>query len=1052
MNEPCDCCTGVESLTPQPIANRPGLGSLAYRAGTHAEFLATMQARLSGASRPELAGLRTREADDPSIALLDAWATVADVLTFYQERLANEGYLGTATERRSVLELARLIGYTPRPGVASTVYLSYTMEKDAIGEVPAGSRAQSVPGPGELPQSFETGETIAARAEWNNLQPRMAIPQQITLANVLLIEQVYFAGTTTNLKLNDQLLFVFGDQVGHQALRGVQLIQPDFDANRTRVMLQPLPPFHRALDDILVRLLSILEAVPTAPQEFVQSGLETIWSARQPMFLAISREGYWPDDLDYELENRLIFSEGPLDQATIDQIVQLIKELRDLQEKMDDGKIEPPPKPQTVNLSDLIGPLLRPPSIQPRNSQRLRRSLDQVFGKDTDVLPQLLVRFNPALETTLYRAWANAEVSRSDTQPQAISKTPLQAAYVFRQAAALFGTRAIKKGKITAGELVNIHEWPVTEVQGTGTAQQRTHHEHPSIVNLDGANDKILAGSWLVVVTDNTSLTDEQVQIAKAANPRAGISRADYGISGPITRISLASPSDPETLVTWITTDLSTYTPNNDDDFRAIRQTTVYAQSEALPLADQPHNDDVAGATIELDRLYEGLRSGRWIVVTGERSDIPGTTGVFASELAMVTGVSQTPTRPGDKTHTTLALFAPLAFRFKRATVTIAGNVAKATHGETREETLGSGDASQPFQSFTLRQPPLTYVAAPIPSGAASTLHVYVNSVEWHEAPDLLGLGPADRAFITRTDDDSTTTVVFGEGQRGARLPTGVENVRAKYRNGIGKSGNAKAEQISLLSTRPLGVKAVINPLQASGGADKETRDQARSTAPLSTLALDRLVSVQDYADFARMFAGIGKATAARLSDGQRMLVHVTIAGADDIPIDPSSDLFQNLRRALRQYGDSHMPVQLALRGALALVISAKIRLLPDYLWEDVEQRVRKRLLDTFGFERRDMGQPTYLSQVISAIQAVEGVAYVDVDTFSGISENFTQADLDTLRNSKAPEPAVRALLARLNRDFNAKTDTPDRRLLPAQLAFLTPSVPDTLILKELPS
>src|SRR5262249_52468820 len=152
-------------------------------------------------------------------------------------------------------------------------------------------------------------------------------------------------------------------------------------------------------------------------------------------------------------------------------------------------------------------------------------------------------------------------------------------------------------------------------------------------------------------------LTTDQLQIAKAANPQPGISRADYGISGPITRINLVSPSDPSKAVNWITADLKTQKQTIDDDFQAIRQTIVYAQSEALPLADQPHDDDVAYATIELDRLYEGLRSGRWIVVTGERTDIPGTTGVFASELAMVTGVSQTPTRPGDKTHTTLALY-----------------------------------------------------------------------------------------------------------------------------------------------------------------------------------------------------------------------------------------------------------------------------------------------------------------------------------------------------------------------------------------------------------
>src|SRR5207245_3445278 len=91
------------------------------------------------------AGLSTRELDDPSIALLDAWATVADVLTFYEERIANEGYLRTATERRSILELARLVGYNLRPGVSASVYLAYTLENGFGLEttIPAGSGSQS---------------------------------------------------------------------------------------------------------------------------------------------------------------------------------------------------------------------------------------------------------------------------------------------------------------------------------------------------------------------------------------------------------------------------------------------------------------------------------------------------------------------------------------------------------------------------------------------------------------------------------------------------------------------------------------------------------------------------------------------------------------------------------------------------------------------------------------------------------------------------------------------------------------------------------------------
>ena len=66
--------------------------------------------------------------DDPSIALLDAWAVVTDTVAFYSERIANEGFLRTATQRRSVRELARTLGYELRPGVAAQVDLVFTVE------------------------------------------------------------------------------------------------------------------------------------------------------------------------------------------------------------------------------------------------------------------------------------------------------------------------------------------------------------------------------------------------------------------------------------------------------------------------------------------------------------------------------------------------------------------------------------------------------------------------------------------------------------------------------------------------------------------------------------------------------------------------------------------------------------------------------------------------------------------------------------------------------------------------------------------------------------
>ncbi|MFL5804113.1 MAG: hypothetical protein ACJ8CR_20505, partial [Roseiflexaceae bacterium] len=255
-NETCGCCEGVTRITPLKTANRPGLSTLAYRVGTHAAFFETMKARLSSIyldlprdefdqhGRPKtdrvypLRGLTTRAADDPAIALLDSWAVIGAVLAFYQERIANEGYLATATERRSILELARLVGYALRPGVSASTYLAYTIDvntKEPV-EIPAGAQAQSVPGPGELPQTFETSEALEARALWNNLRPRQTRPQVEATIEQADGRRIYLKGASTNLKINDPLLIDFGDGSKPQLFRVLD-VQADTTLDRTVVTL-----------------------------------------------------------------------------------------------------------------------------------------------------------------------------------------------------------------------------------------------------------------------------------------------------------------------------------------------------------------------------------------------------------------------------------------------------------------------------------------------------------------------------------------------------------------------------------------------------------------------------------------------------------------------------------------------------------------------------------------------------------------------------------------------------------------------------------------------
>ncbi|HYD82101.1 MAG TPA: putative baseplate assembly protein [Paucimonas sp.] len=1192
MKPACGCCEGIEASTPLATANRPGLAALAYRVGTHASFLETMLARLSSTAYPELAALATRETADASIALLDAWACAADVLTFYQERIANEGYLRTATERRSILELARLVGYRPRPGVAASVYLAYTIEKDSAPvEIPKGARANSVPGPGEQMQSFETSEPLAARHEWNALQPRMSRPQtEAAIRN----GKLYLKGTATNLKPHDPLLIDFGLANQDPQPFRIRELAPDDKAERTFAGVRAWGGAALARGDLLTlvarftdldrfgvsagaamtgRVLALLNELG---MRAAQAGAVELATFLQDEILPKLSE-----EADVARANRFVRLDPWLDgmihalSAVHDRLARAAAEAAvDGADAAAIGGTAAPAAIASSKFTDFLDLLAAPPSIPPAGPKQLERTVAATFGARSDIYPRLLTKLQPRLGPVLYRALANT----------AATPEPGIVVHALRKSCAVFGHNAPKKPILDEQGIVKDHEeWPLAgslqSVIGLATAggnpvsvtvAARTGAERrsatarlganvvdnresvelalgtlstvkitvayeesaaglriarevrvlfagvnrgaifklrtqadPLIVHVRGADHRIDPGERLdtteggarIAIVSRGARGEETISVLEDAplppDPKnvialdavyekivpqgwaiveradleapivarvtavQTVSKADYGITGRVTQLTLDRP--------WL----------SDDDLllTVFRGATVHVLSEILPLAEEPITEPVCGKELELGALYDGLESGRWLIIAGERADIAGTEGVRAAELLMLAGVThgmqtaedsgadRTRTRQalkGDKLHSFITFAKEPRYCYKRDTVTLYGNVIAATHGETRNEVLGGGDAAKAWQAFVLKQPPLTWTSAPTVSGVQSTLEVRVDDVQWHEADTLAELAPDDRKFITQDDDDAKTSVIFGNGERGARLPTGPENIKAVYRNGIGKPGNVQAEQISLLAAKPLGVKAVINPMRASGGADKESRDQARRNAPLAVAALDRLVSTQDYADFARTFAGIGKASAARLSDGRRQLVHVTIAGDDDIPIDETSDLFRNLKAALSRFGDPYLPPKIEVRELLALVVSANIRVLPDHRWDTVEPKVRAALLDTFGFERRELGQDVTASELIAVMQRVPGVDYVDLDLLDAIDEARVIARLarqaETADGGRAggggrigggmpavPRGRVRAHAARIERNA----------IRPAQLAFLQPGVPDTLLLNE---
>ena len=113
---------------PGDVTNPPGQPAIRYRIGTFASFRQAMFDSLQQGSQWNagdgpfpFAGWHEGIAGDYQSAFLELWAYLADVLTFYQERIANEAYLPTATQSDALRRLVRLVNYRPFPGSGATV-------------------------------------------------------------------------------------------------------------------------------------------------------------------------------------------------------------------------------------------------------------------------------------------------------------------------------------------------------------------------------------------------------------------------------------------------------------------------------------------------------------------------------------------------------------------------------------------------------------------------------------------------------------------------------------------------------------------------------------------------------------------------------------------------------------------------------------------------------------------------------------------------------------------------------------------------------------------
>ncbi len=769
----CDCCRGMHSRGIR--YNPPGQSRISYRLDTHSGFFQRMLSNLQigmASSRDRSCGLTTRSRDDPSIALLDAWAVVGDVLTFYQERIANEGFLRTAVERHSVLQLARSMGYELKPGVAADTYLAFTMEAapgipQAI-ELPRGTRVQSIPPPGKLTQIFETVENITARPEWNSLRPRQDGEQIIGKGLI----QIFIHGVNASVAPGD-LIVIIGEERESDPMskawemRTLSTVDTYASLNKTRLAWE-------------------------APLE------KTIHSARVFAFRQCA----------------FLFGSS-------------VPDWRSLPDEMKKNH-----KPD----------------------------------------------YDPADPSTMGDDWPGLEIRMESWR------------------------------------------WAI---------------------DLESIYPRILEGSWILLIDQGKDLAG--LYRVEGISTRL---RSDFSLRSRVTRIH---PDSGEGLSQF-----------------SLRDTLAYIQSEPLILSRVPLEAPVQGSKLELEAKDMDLPANHLLVFSGKAQDGEDTLG----EAAIVALCDEA----------SLVLKEPLRNSYDRKSLVIYANVALATHGETVEEVLGSGDGSRVNQTFNLKKPPLTYLSSPDSGGFRSTLKISVNGILWKEAPSLLDQNEQSQVYVVRTNDDGSVIVAFGDGRRGARLPSGEDNITATYRSGVGLDGEVEAGTLRLLQSQPLGIRAVNNPLAASGAASPESLAMARKNVPKAVSSLGRIVSFRDFDNFARSFPGVGKAAAEIVMTDQGQMVHITVAGSSGLGGNDVLGLAGKLCHAIKSSSDISHSVIAAGYRLKTFSISGGLWIDSRYPANMVRDEVEWVLRNTFSFENRDFGQPVSATEVLTCMQTVDGVIAVRLD------------------------------------------------------------------------
>jgi hypothetical protein len=183
----------------------------------------------------------------------------------------------------------------------------------------------------------------------------------------------------------------------------------------------------------------------------------------------------------------------------------------------------------------------------------------------------------------------------------------------------------------------------------------------------------------------------------------------------------------------------------------------------------------------------------------------------------------------------------------------------------------------------------------------------------------------------------------------------------------------------------------------------------------MPTLTIGRVVSLEDYQNFALAFPGIAKALATWTWFGNVRGVFLSVSGANGSRLQTDDPIVKNLLLSLKANGNPFVPLQIASYERVLFQFSAQVRIdQSTYDANLVLAQIWQNLTDSFSFERRQLGQNVASSEIVEILQQTPGVIATQLQAFQQSGEPAT-VPLPPLLCASGPNPPEGAQLLLLD-------------------------------------